>query len=85
MSLTMTLNVNVREPPKLSFTTYDTKFVPTGKVEPLAGVLVTLVTTQPSIDGTLQVTLLLLHWPKSAFAVMLGGFVKSTINVSTVT
>src|SRR5437588_394250 len=62
-----------------------TKLVPTGKVEPCGGEEVTLVTVQPFIAGSVQVTLDLLHWPGSALAKMSDGQVKSRQSVATTT
>src|SRR5258708_39730423 len=47
-----------------------TVVVPTRNVEPLAGSLIKLATPQLSVALTLNVTLLLLHWPASALATM---------------
>ena len=85
VSVTVTVKLQVLEPPKPSRTTHVTAFVPTGKVEPTGGTQVTLVTTQPSTTGTDHVTLLLLHWPKSALAAMSVGQGKFKHNVSTTT
>src|SRR3954453_12221400 len=60
-----------------------TKFVRTGKVEPWGGVEVTLVMMQPSGVGKVKLTLDLLHWPRSALAMMLVGQGKSSTRVST--
>src|SRR5262245_448157 len=63
LSVIATLKRQVLVPPSPSTTMATTGFVPTGKVEPLAGVELTFVTVQPFTAGNTQVTLLLLHWP----------------------
>jgi hypothetical protein len=58
--------------PLLSKAVFVTVDVPTMKAEPLAGVLVILVTEQLSVAVTLNVTLLA-HEPAAALTVMLAG------------
>jgi hypothetical protein len=57
----ITLKVHVLLLPQRSKATQLTRLVPAGKVEPLGGLQLTLVSPQLSVALTLQVTLLLLH------------------------
>ena len=72
VSITVTENVHVMELPLLSHAVLITVVTPNGKAKPLAGLLVTLVTAQLSLAGTLNVTLLV-HTPGAAFTVRLVG------------
>src|ERR1035438_9419218 len=62
-----------------------TRLVPTGKVEPLGGVEVTLVTVQPLVAGKVHVTMLLLHCPGSALMLKSEGQGKLRQSVSITT
>src|SRR4051812_33490792 len=73
VSAIMTLKLQVFVLPWKSVMVEVIRFVPTGKVEPLGGVEVTLVMMQPSATGKAKDTFDLLHWPGSALAVMLVG------------
>src|SRR6266545_4245490 len=85
-SRTVTVNVHWLELPLLSRAVLVTVVTPAGKAKPLAGTLVTLVTAQLSVAGTLNVTLLA-HWPGGASTAMLaghastGGCVSRTVTV----
>ena len=80
----MTVTVNVQELvfSALSVATQTTAFVPTAKVEPLAGVQVTVTLVQLSPAVTIHVTLLLLHWPGSAATTIGAGQVIDGASVS---
>jgi hypothetical protein len=59
--------------PDPSHASHVTVVTPTENAEPLAGTLTRLVTVQLSLAVTVQVTLLLLQSPVSAFATMFVG------------
>src|SRR5882672_10338519 len=73
MSLTVTVKVHWLVLPLLSLAVLVTVVTPTGKADPLAGTLATLVTLpQVSLAVTLKVTLLV-HCPAAALTMMLAG------------
>ena len=73
MSSTVTVNVQLLVLPLASVATFVTVVTPSGNVLPLGGVLTTFVTLQLSVAVTLNVTLLRLHRPASAFNTRLAG------------
>src|SRR5881396_2218391 len=83
---TVTVKVHVLLLPLLSRAVLVTVVTPMGKVKPLAGLLVTLVTAQLSLAVTLKVTLLE-HAPGAALTVRFagqascGGCVSVTVTV----
>src|SRR6185369_5365158 len=73
-SMTVTVNEQLLVLPASSVTTEVTVVVPTGKLEPLAGVETTVgVASQSSVAVTVKITLLLPHWPLSAFTTIGAG------------
>jgi hypothetical protein len=86
VSRTVTVKVHVLTLPLLSRAVLVTVVVPTGKAEPLAGVLTRFVTAQLSLAVTLNVTLLA-HCPGGVLTVILagqmttGGWVSRTVTV----
>ena len=78
----MTANVQLVALPLGSVAVLVTVVVPTGKVLPLAGVLITFGAPQLSVALTLKVTLLRLHWPASALKSKLAGQVIMGLCVS---
>src|SRR5262245_66304798 len=81
MSFTVTVKVQTLLLPLLSRAVFVTVVVPTGNANPLAGVLVRLVTVQLSVAVTVKVTLLV-HAPCEAFTVMFAGQVITGFSVS---
>src|SRR5437899_1429953 len=87
VSKTVTVNVQLLTLPLASVTVLVTVVTPTGKVLPLAMLLVKFETVQLSCALTKKVTLLLLHWPGSAantklLAQAITGFcVSKTVTV----
>jgi hypothetical protein len=72
LSITVTVKVHVRALPLRSRAMLIPVVVPTGKPNPLGGLLVTLVTAQLSVAMTAKVTLLT-HRPGAAFTVRFTG------------
>ena len=84
--MTVTLKVQAVFPPDPSIIVQLTVVMPTLNEEPLGGVQLAAVITQPSTGGRVQLTLAL-HWAGSILTVWSEGQVgpKSTHNVSTTT
>ena len=74
LSITVTVKLHVLELPLLSRAVLVTVVTPTGKANPLGGLLVTLVTAQLSPVLTLKVALLT-HTPGAALTVRFAGHV----------
>src|SRR5206468_7029478 len=72
VSITVTVKVQVELLPLLSRAVLVTTVMPMGKVKPLGGLLVRLVSAQLSVAVTLKVRLLT-HTPGAAFTVTLPG------------
>ena len=89
LSLMATVKLQLFVLPAASAATQVTVLVPLAKVDPLAGVHVTVAPGQLSLIVVVNVTLLLEHWPRSVLATMLveqviDGFCTSftvTVNV----
>ena len=77
MSVTVTVKVQVLELPLASVAVLVTVVAPAGKVLPLGGVLIKLVTLQLSVALTLNVTLLRLQRLASALRSRLPGQVST--------
>jgi hypothetical protein len=81
LSLTVTVKLQVLVLPWISVAVLLTVVVPTGKADPLAGLLTMLWIAQLSVAVTVKVTLLA-HWPGAALTVMFAGQVILGFSVS---